>query len=80
MIKEVRQLVPGDVIPPPKHEQGWLWRDGKRRMLTVLSVTKGRVDKRGLWLVVTANYGCPYDDGVSKGAFEMRPMTKVATS
>lgn len=78
--KLAKELTPGDVIPPPAHERKWLWRDGVKRMLTVVSVSDGRVDKGGLWLDVKANFGSPYGDKTSDGVFSMRPETKVSVA
>lgn len=75
--KLAKDLVPGDVIPPPRHERGWMWKDGVKRMLTVVEVAEGGSDKRGPWTEVKATYGSPYSDTVSSGTFSMRPSTVV---
>lgn len=75
--KPANQLKPGDVIPPPAPERKWLWRDGTKRLLTVIEVTEGRVDKRGLWLSVKASFASPYSDKVSEMVIDLRPETEV---
>lgn len=72
--KLASQLQPGDVIAPPAHERKWMWADGVRRMLTVIEVNEGRVDKGGLWLSVKAS--CPFDR-FFVSVYCFRPTTSV---
>ncbi len=77
MKKQAKDLKPGDVVNPPQHERGWLWKDGVKRTMTVLGVCDGRPDARGPWLEVTAEYSSPYGPNVTSGRFSYRPTTMV---
>lgn len=68
-----KDLTHGLKIPAPAHERRWL-----KTPLTVLSVTDGRVDVKGLWLRVRCSYQSPYSPyRMSEGIFQYRPGTLI---
>ncbi len=72
-LKCAKDLVSGDAILPPKHEQKWL-----KNKVTVISIREGRADKRGDWVVVTGDYESPSQPGkINRFSFRMRPMTET---
>lgn len=77
MKKKVKELQAGDVINPPSHERSWLWRDGKKRMLTIVGIEEGKVDKGGLWLEVKGTIESPYANALFVMSCSMRPETVV---
>lgn len=62
MKKQVTQLVAGDMIDPPNGERKWLWKDGTKRLYTVVSIAPGRTTKRGNFIRIFASCPSPYRD------------------
>ena len=76
--KQVCDLITGDVINPPKHQQGWLWRDGTKRRMTVIAIVDSAPDIRGKWMTVNASFQSPYGEHVQTSMqFRMRPDKSV---
>lgn len=70
--KAASDLQPGDRIPAPSAERGWL-----KSTLTVVAVTDGGSDARGAWLKVVARFISPYSDQEAEQTFRFRPTTQV---
>jgi len=57
----VTSLIAGDIIDPPAGEKKWLWRDGTKRRYTVVSLSAGKVTKKGMFVKINATCESPYD-------------------
>ena len=60
MRKQVTQLTAGDIIDPPAGEKVWLWKDGIKRRYTVVSVSPGKVTKKGQFVQINCTCDSPY--------------------
>ena len=74
---QVTQLKAGDLIDPPTGEKIWLWRDGTKRRYTVLSVTEGKVTKRGQFFKISATCPSPYGEDLMNTDCQMIESKRV---
>ena len=70
--KTALELVAGEMIPPPAHEQKWL-----KNPLTVLEVLDGYTDKNGKWMYVRCSFQSPYGNNYSEMKIRVRPSTQI---